>query len=232
MSVQKKSFIKLGLAKCLLAAVGVGSLGWTNPLWAQATSAALTASAAAPKFAEVLATPAMLKALQGGGFALYLRHGPTDNSRPDRYPEVDLADCSTQRPLTPQGRAVAAEVGQAMRQANIPVAEIRISPMCRVKDTIAAVLPGREVVLDPNLMYTANLTSQQKKPILDNTRRWLAAPVAPGSNRLLVAHGPNLMDLMGYFPKEATLVIFSPKSNNSFDYVGSIPPAHWDALLR
>lgn len=53
-----------------------------------------------------------------------------------------------------------------------------------------------------------------------------------GRNRLLVAHGPNLMDLMGYFPKEATLVVFRPKGQGRFGYVASILPASWPELLR
>jgi len=42
-----------------------------------------------------------------------LRHGATDNSRPDRVPAVDLKDCATQRPLTAEGRQIAAKVGSS-----------------------------------------------------------------------------------------------------------------------
>lgn len=50
---------------------------------------------------------------------LYLRHGRTDNSHPDRVPRVDFNDCTTQRPLTAQGRADSARIGAALRQARI-----------------------------------------------------------------------------------------------------------------
>lgn len=191
------------------------------------------APAAAANFTEILATADLLKQLRGGGYALYLRHGTTDNTKPDRVPTVDLDDCATQRPLNEDGRKLAARVGEAMRKAAIPLAEIRISPLCRVKDTAAAAgFPKNRIAIDHNLMYTANLTSEQKAPIIANTRRLLSAPVAAGGNRLLVAHAPNLMDLIGYFPKEGTLVVFRPKGNESFDYVASIPPAHWATLLK
>lgn len=163
---------------------------------------------------------------------MYLRHGRTDNTKPDRYPAVDLNDCSTQRPLTADGVQMAASVGNELRKAGIPIGEIRISPLCRVRDTVAAGFPNRPHIVDNELMYTANLTDEEKAPIIANTRRLLSAPVAAGSNRLLIAHAPNLMDLMGYFPKEGTVSVFRPKGNGAFDYVGSIPPTLWPSLKR
>lgn len=186
---------------------------------------------AAPKFIEAPGTRSVLAVLRTGGFVLYLRHGTTDNSRPDRFPSVDLDDCATQRPLTEEGRQLAAQVGRAMRAAQIPIGDIFISPMCRVKDTTAAAFPGRDATLDMNLMYTANLTTAQKVPILERTRWLVSEPVTPGANRLLVAHGPNLMDLMGYFPKEGTLVVFRPRGQGRFDYVASFAPGLWAQLL-
>ena len=190
------------------------------------------APVAAAKFAEVAATKETLKQLRAGGYALYLRHGYTDNTRPDRMPAVDLNDCATQRPLTEEGRRLATRIGDAMRKAQIPIAEIRISPLCRVKETTAAAFPKQAYAIDMDLMYTANLTDAQKAPIVANTRRLLSAPVARGSNRLVVAHAPNLMDLIGYFPKEGTLVVFRPGGDGSFAYIASIPPALWAELLR
>jgi phosphohistidine phosphatase SixA len=198
-----------------------------------ASSAASPASApAASTFVEVPASAELLAKVRNGGFVLYLRHGHTDNSRSDRMPAVDLNDCSTQRPLTEQGRQLAKRVGEAVRKARLPINEIRISPLCRVKGTAAAAFPGKPVTIDKLLMYTANLTDVQKAPIIANTRSLLSAPTAPGSNRLLVAHAPNLMDLIGYFPKEGTLVIFRPRGEAGFEYLGSVTPTRWPELLR
>jgi phosphohistidine phosphatase SixA len=203
------------------------------PVPAVAADASTPAPVVAPSFHEVLATPDTLEQLRAGGFVLYLRYGFTDNSRPDRVPSVDLNDCATQRPLTAEGLAVAARVGEALRRARIPLGEVRVSPLCRAKESAAAALgPGQPYVIDHDLMYTANLTSAEKGPILANTRRLLSAPVPPGTNRLLLAHAPNLMDLIGYFPKEATLVIFRPQGPDGFRYVASVPPTLWSELLR
>lgn len=194
-------------------------------------TSALPLVSTAPQFIERAATSKTLAQLRQGGFVLYLRHATTDNSKPDRLPAVDLRDCSTQRPLNDAGRAQAARVGQALRAAHIRVKSIYISPLCRVKETAAVAFPGRKVEVDLKLMYTGNLTDAQKAPIVANTRRLLSKPVAAGSNRLVIAHAPNLMDLMGYFPREATLVVFRPRGKAGFDYVASIPPDMWAELL-
>lgn len=185
-----------------------------------------------PAFQEKAVTVETLKLLRKGGYVLYMRHGNTDTSRPDRAPQVDLNDCSTQRPLTEEGRKVAAQVGEAMRKLKIPVGEIHSSPLCRAKESAQAAFGGNFTV-NNNLMYTSNLTDEEKKPITQQTRELLSKPVPEGANRVLVAHAPNLMDLMGYFPKpEATVAIFKPDGSKGFEYIGSIPPAQWQQFLK
>ncbi len=189
--------------------------------------------ATATKFVEVAATADTLKLLRNGGYALYLRHGPTNNAIADRVPTVDLNDCSTQRPLTEAGRQLMAEVGQFMRKARIPIGEFKISPMCRARQSATAAFPKLAPEVDNKLMYVANFTDVEKAPIIANTRRLLSTPVPQGNNRLILAHAPNLMDLIGYFPKEGTLVILRPKGEpGGFDYVASIAPAAWIGLLK
>lgn len=213
----------------LIAAMLVWAVPTAN--WAQTAPAATRA--ATPKFIEVPATTQLLNQLQAGGYTLYLRHGPTNNSIPDRVPAVDLKDCGTQRPLTEAGRALMAKVGQSMRQARIPIGEFRVSPLCRAKDSAAAAFPERTPEVDPLLMYVANFTANQKAPVVSHTRGLLSAPVAAGENRLLLAHAPNLMEIIGYFPKEGTLVIFRPKGDRSgFEYLASVAPDAWADLLK
>ncbi|MCK5681711.1 histidine phosphatase family protein, partial [bacterium] len=198
---------------------------WATVLLAITFSVA-TASDYSP-FVKKTATVETIKQLQVGGLVLYMRHGPTDTSRPDRVPRVDLDDCSTQRPLTEAGRAVAAAVGQALRQAHIPIGEVQASPMCRAKESAIAAF-GENPEINQDLMYTSNLTSQEKVPKIKTLRRLLSTPVAAGRNLVLVAHAPNLMDVMGYFVKpEATVVVFKPLGQKGFEYLGSIEPSQW-----
>jgi phosphohistidine phosphatase SixA len=190
------------------------------------------AAAEPPAFVEKPVTPELIEQLRAGGYVLYLRHGATDTSRPDRVPSVDLDDCSTQRPLTEEGARIVAEVGKAIRKARIPVGEIFSSPLCRAKESALAAF-GANFVIDNLLMYTANMTTEEKKPVIDKTHALLSAPVSAGTNRVLVAHAPNLMDLIGYFPKpEGTLVVFKPLGDGGFEYLGNIAPEQWREVLR
>ena len=189
-----------------------------------------------PAFVEKMATRDTLNQLRKGGYVLYLRHGYTDNSRPDRYPQVDLNDCETQRVLSDEGRALMRQVGQSLRKSGIPVGEIVVSPMCRTRESARLVFGERTdqrfIIAEP-LMYSANMTSEEKKPRLATLKDWLRRPLSAGSNRLLLAHAPNLHDLIGFFVKpEGTLVVFAQTGADGYEYVASIPPALWNELLK
>ncbi|MBF0582878.1 MAG: histidine phosphatase family protein [Magnetococcales bacterium] len=181
-------------------------------------------------FEEKIATIENVKALRQGGFVLYMRHGTTDTSIPDRVPHVDLNDCTTQRPLTEEGRQLAASVGQEIRRHGIPVGDVLVSPMCRTRQTAEAAF-GKDFVVNAGLMYTANLTSEEKVQRKEITHRLLSTPLSSGTNRVIVAHAPNMMDAAGYFPKpEGIVVIFRPMGEKGFEYIASIPPARWQEL--
>lgn len=182
-------------------------------------------------FVELPATAITLKKLRAGGYVLYMRHGLTDNTRGDRIPSVDLADCSTQRILSPEGRQMMQHIGESIRKARIPLGELYSSPMCRTRDSAEAAFPGLHFTQDALLMYVAHHTDEQKKPILAHTLQLLSTPTQPGRNRLLMGHAPNIMELMGYFPKEGTIVILQPRGDSRYDYIASVAPAAWDGLL-
>lgn len=178
-----------------------------------------------------MATRALLPRLQAGGYVLYMRHGNTNNDIPDQ-PRLDLNNCATQRPLNAEGRTVALQVGRALAQARIPVGKVFSSPLCRARET-AEIAFGSRAQVDQGLMYTAHLTTAEKQPVLAHTRQLLSEPVAAGTNRVLVAHAPNLADLIGYFVKpEGTVVVFQPLGEGRFVYVASIPPGLWPQLNR
>lgn len=183
-----------------------------------------------PDFVEKPVTQEVLQRLRRGGLVLYMRHGITDNSRADRTPQVDLNDCGTQRVLSDKGRALMREVGQAMRDARIPLNEVLVSPLCRTRES-AQLAVGENFKVVEALMYTANMTSEEKQPRLMELRRLLSAPVTKGGNRLLVAHAPNLDDLIGFFVRpEGTVVVFEQSGAAGFQYLASIHPQDWRKL--
>lgn len=211
----------------LTASWGLALLVLSTPAtWAQTTS---TAPKEPPEFVTSRLTPDQLKTLRQGGLVLYMRHGTTDSSQPDRV-NLDLNDCSTQRQLNDEGRKVARLVGAAIKRLQIPVGEVRASPLCRTRET-AQLAFGDKAVADPLLLYTSHLTTVQKQPIIENTRKYLSEPVSAGTNRVLVAHGPNMADVMGYFVKpEGTVVVLQPRGQGKFDYLASITPDQWAGL--
>ena len=186
-------------------------------------------------FVEKPADKALLAELRKGGYVLYMRHGTTDNSRADRAPSVDLNDCNTQRVLNDEGRRVATDVGKAIAKARLPVGDIFHSPLCRARESAQLAFPAQRKMLQENLnlAYTANLTTEQKVPVVAATLKLVSAPVRSGTNRVIVAHAPNMADLMGYFVKpEGTVVVIRPLGDDKFEYLGSIHPADWAALLK
>lgn len=202
------------------------------PVMAAAPAVPPEALPAAPAFVEKPITIELLNQIRKGGFILYLRHGNTDNSRPDRVPSVDLNDCATQRLLSDEGRALMKQVGNSLRAAKIPLGEILVSPMCRTRESAQLAL-GDKFEVNEALMYSANMTDEEKRPRLEALRRILRAPIAPGRNRLLLAHAPNLADLIGFFVKpEGTMVVFSQSGPTGYEYVASIHPEDWRQLTR
>lgn len=189
---------------------------------------------ASPQFVERMADPALLERVRQGGYVLYIRHGTTDNSRADQVELGDFRDCRRQRVLDEAGRQLAVQVGQFIRKAQIPVSQVLHSPLCRARDTAQLAFPQQPggVQQVDGLLYTANLTQGEKQPVLKETRLLLSEPVARGGNRVIVAHAPNMADLMGYFVRpEGTVVIIQPQGQGRFAYVASIPPKLWPSLL-
>ena len=185
-----------------------------------------------PAFVEKSVTPELLREIRKGGFVLYLRHGATDNSRPDRVPGVDLNDCTTQRPLSDEGRAMMRYLGKAMREARIPFGQILVSPMCRTRESAQLAIGDTFEISEP-LMYSANMSREEKKPRIEALKKILLEPVPAGSNRLLIARAPNLDDLIGFFVKpEGTLVVFRQTGPAGYEYMASIHPEDWRKLPK
>lgn len=198
-----------------------------SPVWAQKLAMPDT-----PSFQQVIANKDTLQELRKGGYVLYMRHGNTDSSKPDRVPNIDLNDCTTQRPLTPAGKATARKVGEFIRQSRIPLGDVFSSPLCRAKESAIAAF-GEKMWVENDLMYTANLTSEEKKPIIAKTRFLISEIPAPNTNRVVVAHAPNLADVMGLFvTPEGTVVVIKPLGDGEFEYIASIPPTLWGDLLK
>lgn len=182
-------------------------------------------------FHVVPATAAHIQLLKQGGLVIYMRHGRTDPRFPDLIP-VNLDNCDSQRPLSDEGRQLLDQVGENFAKLKIPYRIAISSPFCRAQESAKRVF-GEPIEVDIPLRYTAAMPDAEKQPAVERTREWISKPVTDeGYNRVVVAHGPNIAEIMDYLPPEGTMIIFRPLGAQGFAYIASIEPDHWPALLQ
>src|SRR3954462_7087822 len=75
-----------------------------------------------------------VKALQDGGHVVIFRHGATYTDQADTDP-LNISNVAQQRQLNDQGRALAREIGEAMRKLQIPVGQVLTSQFNRAVET-------------------------------------------------------------------------------------------------
>ena len=142
---------------------------------------------------------------------------------------------ATASPLSEAGRALLKTIGRDFAKLQLPYTELIISPFCRVQESALLVF-NRPGTIDPALRYTAAMPDAEKQPAVQRTRHWISLPVASaGHNRVVIAHGPNIAELMDHLPPEGGVLLFRPLGTQhpvGFEYLASIEPHHWPALLR
>lgn len=198
---------------------------------ASSLAAAETDIPAPSSFHAVAATAAHIQLLKQGGLVIYMRHGRTDPRFPDMIP-VNLDDCDSQRPLSDAGRQLLDQIGISFAKLQIPYRTVISSPFCRAKESAKRVF-GEHIKVDIALRYTAAMPDAEKQPAVERTLKWISKSVEEqGYNRIVVAHGPNIAEIMDYLPPESTMIIFRPLGAQGFAYIASIEPNHWPALLQ
>ena len=174
--------------------------------------------------------PDLVRTLRAGGVVLVLRHAATDFSKPDQDPVV-VADCSTQRNLSAQGRADARAIGRGVRRLGVPIGKVLSSAYCRTLET-ARLAFGRATV-HPALLNTiaAEHDAAWRKQIRD-ARRLLGTMPAAGKVTVLVTHGVVVSDTTGESLEEGEAIVFRPLGNSRFRVVGRVMPREWGTLRR
>lgn len=184
---------------------------------------------------EVLSDDALIKALQQGGYNLYFRHESTDWSQQDAVDKKDdwlSCDGAKIRQLSEQGRKRAERTGKAIRNLNIPISEVLASPYCRAMETaqhlgLGDVQPSNDVI---NLRVAEYFGGRDA--VIATARKLLARRPAPGSNRVIVAHGNVAQAATPVYPGEGEAVIFEPDEKGNFTFVGRMTPDRWVRLSQ
>lgn len=202
-------------------------------LLAAALTAALLPAASHGQSAgdHELQGPALMRALQRGGYVLVIRHAHA----PTEPPSASIADrenSNRERQLDQPGRAAAQAMGQAMRSLHLPIGEVWSSPAYRARQTAKfAGLPAPRIA--PELgdggqsMQAANLDQSA----------WLRAAVAkpprPGTDTIIVTHLPNIAAAFGDMAKgleDRGTLVFRPRGSGGYTLVGRIAIGNWPRL--
>jgi phosphohistidine phosphatase SixA len=235
------------VAIALVLLVGCGSQAAATPApTALATQAPTpTANIATASTAE-LSTPtplalvgtatqltgaALVEALRGGGYIIFLRHTATDMSVGDSD-TLELADCTKQRNLNAQGRAEAQAIGTAMRALQIPISQVLTSRYCRTIDTARLAFGDAFIISDDITGFNLAPDSAERRRRNEALGGLLSTPPPAGSNLVLVSHQYNLGDVTGLESKEGDALVFAPTGPAGFTLVGRVAAGEWTALAR
>jgi phosphohistidine phosphatase SixA len=185
----------------------------------------LPKSLANPVTSEILSTEKLIQELQSGGHIIYMRHSKTDHSQNDTYSKDGLADCSTQRNLSAEGRKQAETIGRIIQQLKIPIGYVISSPYCRCKET--AQIACGEFAIEPRLRFSISKTKQESATLGKDLRSMMMAMEPQSANHVLVGHTSNLRDGLGVWPKPEGVIAVFERYKEDVVYKGMIKPDMW-----
>ena len=175
----------------------------------------------------------LVTSLRSGGYNIYFRHAQTDWSQGDHIAQRgDWTSCDPARvrQLSEEGRQTAKEVGQVIRDLQIPIGRVLSSPYCRAVET--ARLMGIGPVETTNDVMNLRVAEYFGgiEVIVETARALLATSPEVGTNTVIVAHGNVAREATPVYPGEAEGVVFQPLGNGSFSLIGRLSPSAWTAL--
>jgi phosphohistidine phosphatase SixA len=129
-------------------------------------------------------------ALRVGGCVFLLRHAATDPGIGDP-PDFDLAVCSTQRNLSPAGRADAQRIGAWFKQNRLTPSAVRSSAWCRCQDTARLAFGQFQVWSPLNSVFGDRIAL----PDQTETLRAALKAIKPGQFEVWVTHQVNITSL-------------------------------------
>jgi phosphohistidine phosphatase SixA len=191
------------------------------------SSSRSSSDAGEPAAESALGPPALVEALRGGGYVLYLRHGATDMTQKDTH-KTDVSRCDGMRNLTRRGREQMRDLGIAVAELRIPIGAVRSSAYCRTRNS--ATLAFGRYVIESALTGFPEPGESDYASRLRTTQRLLARRPTEGRNTVLVAHVKNLEAAADRTIDEGELAVFEPLDGTSFRYRGRIPASAWPQL--
>ncbi len=167
----------------------------------------------------------LLRALRDGGVTVVIRHTRAD----ERITEAEvLGDCARQRNLTLEGRAQAERIGEEFAALDLPLGEVRASPMCRTLET--ARLAFGDVTADRTLVSPGVIgTIEDDERRTRRLREQVAAGTA-GRVDVLVTHTGNIGNAFDESVDEGESLVIARGSGGRV--LGRVPADGWARLAE
>ena len=184
---------------------------------------------------------ALVSALKGGGHVIYIRHAKTTKDWGDQIsPELDLADCSTQRRLSDEGKADAKAIGEGIKAAEVPVGDVISSEYCRAYNTADLAFGRYKKDSNLNFLPCVECTPEDYKKYADRLSPLMSEKPEEGNNTILVGHDDPFQGVtMPYIPANGiypepmgVAYVAKPLGNGKFDLVAKILPNQWEELAK
>jgi phosphohistidine phosphatase SixA len=171
-------------------------------------------------------TRSLIHELQKGGKIIYMRHATTETDWADQAStELSLDDCSTQRKLSAVGRLEATQIGNSIRNHEVPIGSVISSEYCRAIDTAQLSFGKHKTNKALNFLPCEVCTTSDNATYRKRLLPLLSQSVDQGNNLVLVGHDDPFEAVTGIYPEPmGVLFIIEPEGSQKFNILGSIHP--------
>ena len=179
--------------------------------------------------------------LREGGYVIYIRHTQTNKDWGDQVsPKLDLADCNTQRRLSPDGKAEAKQIGTGIKAASIPIGDVISSEYCRAYNTAKLAFGKYTKDSSLNFLPCVECTPKDYKEYAARVSPLLSAIPASKTNTVLVGHDDPFQGVTmsvepsnGIYPAPMGVsYVVKPMGDGTFQLVAKLLPSQWQALAQ
>ena len=192
-------------------------------------------------FVNKLDDDALASALRDGGHVIYIRHAKTNKDWGDQVsPDLNLADCSTQRRLSDEGKADAKQIGEGIKAAGIPVGDVISSDYCRAYNTADLAFGTYTKNSNLNFLPCVECTPKDYEEYAARVSPLLSAKPEAGKNTFLVGHDDPFQGVTmpvipenGIYPAPMGVAyVAKPLGDGKFDLVAKILSNQWQTLAQ
>src|SRR5258706_291385 len=173
-----------------------------------------------------------IEALRAGGHVIVFRHGATHSDQADTDP-LNPENVAKQRQLNDRGRQLAREIGEAFREAQVPVGEVRTSNFHRAYET--GMLAFGKAAKSVDVTEGGQVVSPNENNRRASALRKLAGTMpASGTNTVIVSHKPNIIDAFGkdwFEVKEGEATVFKVDADGKYHVAARVQADQWGKVV-